>query len=119
MLIKPKETIMRYPYECEPCNVTYTIIKHHSKIDDPEKCNHCNGELVRRIAQNQSFSGADEWDYKEYNPGLGCWTKGTKHAEKIAKERGLECVGNTDMNKWEASKKKEKDQAREKAWDAL
>lgn len=32
-----------------------------------------------------------------YNHGLGCVTHGTRHAEKIAKTRGLTPIGDTDF----------------------
>lgn len=39
-------------------------------------------------------------EHAEYNPGLGCITKNSKHRAEIAKRKGLVEVGNEDVSNW-------------------
>lgn len=86
---------MIYEYEC--CEV-FEVIKSLAEIDRPEKCVEC-GKPARRIISKSNFYGADDWDNAQFCPGLGQYVKSNKHRAKLAKDRGLEEVGNEDMGK--------------------
>lgn len=88
----------RYPYICTACSHDFDVIKSVRQIDDPEACQKC-GSICRRYLVPVNFNGASDWDKAEYNPGLGCIVKNTKHRERIAKERGLIEVGSEDVER--------------------
>lgn len=65
------------------------------KIDDYEftgdRCKEC-GDCVE---VEKTFATQDLTP--RFNQGLGCVTNGTRHAEKIAKEKGLIPIGDATM----------------------
>lgn len=87
---------MIYEYEC--CDDVFEVIKPVSDIDLPEDCPHCK-KPARRIISKSNFYGADDWDNATFCPGLGQVIKSNKHRAKIARQRGLEEIGNEDMGK--------------------
>jgi hypothetical protein len=48
----------------------------------------------RFIAGTRFFIGASDWDKAEYNPALGCVTRNAQHRRQIARDRGVEEIGN-------------------------
>ena len=109
---------MIYPYACA-CGHEFDVIKSYKDIDNPESCKECGAENVERVIAPSALYGINEWDYNEYNHGLGCWTKGTKHAEKIAKSRGLEPVGNESIESIDKRNEADKARKRKRMWDEL
>jgi len=81
---------MIYEYECPDCDTRFEKVKHHSKSKEPENCIKCD-TLAHRV---MSLVRLTKVEKHEYNPGLGCVTKGKKHREEICKRRGLVEVGN-------------------------
>ena len=98
---------MIYEYKC--CGEVFEVVKRLAEFDRPEDCPKC-GEVARRIISRTSFYGADDWDKAQYCPGLGQVVKSDKHRRQIAKSKGLEEVGNEDMNKiakgWDADRRR-------------
>ena len=84
-----------YPYACpsSSCCHTWEVVKKVADLDRAEECPQC-GEMGRRFIARTHFYGASDWDKAEYNPGLGCVVKNSKHRAQIAKERGLVEIGN-------------------------
>lgn len=75
----------------------WTVMTSISTRNDPQDCPKCGKAGTRASymdAPNIDKTAAGSWNQQSYNPGLGCWTNSTKHAEQIAKERGLEPLGN-------------------------
>jgi hypothetical protein len=52
----------------------------------------------------------------EYNPGLGCYTESTRHAERIASRRGLEPIGTEPVDKLHKTFEKKREEKREERW---
>ncbi len=110
---------MIYPYQCDQCRHKFEVIKSHREMDQNEACPSCltivSGKSTdeggcRYIARTH-FYGAKVED-AEFNPGLGCITKGKKDRERIARQRGLIEVGNEcpdAMHKREEQTLKERD----------
>lgn len=94
---------MIYEYECPDCNHNFDVIKHHSQYNSPENCIKC-GALARKIINTAPMTAKVE--KHEYNPGLGCVTKGKKHREEICKQRGLVEVGTENISKIHKTSKK-------------
>jgi putative FmdB family regulatory protein len=111
-----------YPYRCPSCSKEFEVVKSVRDIDVVEYCPQCADIGVRYISRT-SFFGASDWDKQEYNVGLGCVTKNSKHRDKIAKERGLVEIGNEDCEKTMASQDKKLndriEEATKPAYDAL
>lgn len=107
-----------YDYACEPCRVHFDVSKRMSDSETEEHCPRCAGvaqKLPSLFAVDKTAAGA--WNQASYNPGLGCWTKSTKHAEQIAKSRGLEPVGNETAESIQKYTKGRIEKAREERWE--
>ena len=113
------EVLIIYPYRCDDgCQHEFDIYKSYKDIDNTEHCPECNVVSQRKIAPSNLYA-VGEWDYNEYNHGLGCWTKGTKHAEKIARSRGLEPVGNESVESLDKRNEADKARRHKAAWDSV
>ena len=110
---------MIYPYSCDlGCNHKFDVYKSYKDIENVEHCPECGKVAERKIAPSALY-GIDEWDYNTFNHGLGCWTKGTKHAEKIAKSRGLEPVGNESIESLDKRNTSDKARRHKESWDRV
>lgn len=107
---------MNYPYECD-CGFKADVMKPLSEIDRAEYCIHCGSQMERKIGRS-NFYGASVED-AAFDPVFGCVIKDSKHRKALAKERGWEEVGNTDMNKWYDEKQKEKQKETEHYYDEV
>lgn len=108
---------MLYPYHCGGCDKSTDIVKPASEATREEPCPSC-GTVLTRIWTGFQIVGAKVED-REYNLGLGCVTKGKRHREEIAKQKGLIEIGSetpTTLHK-ESVVKRAKE--REKEWDNL
>jgi hypothetical protein len=85
--------------------------------DDPQSCPKCGTPGTRQIdLPNLDKTSAGSWNQQSYNPGLGCWTKSTKHAEQIAKQRGLEPIGNEPVDNLHKNFEKQREETRAERW---
>ena len=84
---------MIYPYTCESCG-DYEVIKSHTECTRPEPCPNCQQIGSRVWTVPQIDTSVCHQDY-EFNPGLGCVIKNKAHRKQVAKQMGLEEVGNT------------------------
>jgi putative FmdB family regulatory protein len=82
-----------YEYRCEPCDHEFEVFKSMSEYATPESCPKCQGSTHKLISKPNGFINAAV-EHPEYNPGLGCVVKNRAHRAQIAKEKGLEEVGN-------------------------
>lgn len=83
---------MIYPYKCAMCEHKWEVPKFVRHIDMPELCPKCSSQGIRYISRT-SFYGA-KVEEAEFNHGLGCVTKSADHRKQLAKQRGLEEIGN-------------------------
>ena len=88
--------VMRYPYTCEACGAKWEVIKSVRQIDEPEHCAKCQTP-GRRYISRTSFYGAAVED-AEYNPAFGCVIKNSAHRKALAKQRGMEEIGNESLD---------------------
>ena len=109
-----------YPYRCQDgaCEYEFEVIKSMAEIDRPEICLRCAKPAQRYIGRTH-FTGAADWNRQEWNPGLGCYTKGWKDAEKKAKSRGLEPIGNEKPETIHKHHEKARAEKWRKGWEAL
>lgn len=108
---------MIYEYKCPSCNNRFEVVKRVKEFDKPELCK-CGFEAKRQIARRQFFYGAKVED-AEYCPAVGQVVKNNKHRRQIAKQRGWEEVGNTDMNAWADKKQRELEQERQREYNKI
>lgn len=109
---------MVYPYVCNLCEYEFDVIKKLADFERPENCPQCRGIARRGVcapAINKTAAGS--WNQVEFNPGLGCWTKSHKHAEQIAKSRGMEPVGNEDPEKIHKHYEKQREETRRQRYE--
>lgn len=109
---------MLYPYVC-PSDHRFEVVKSVREIDSEEKCPECGEVAKRTIAVRQSFSNAGDWRGPEYCPALGQVVKSDAHRRKLARERGLEEVGNENVNKIAKENSKQIERAKEKDYEQL
>ena len=110
-----------YPYKCPSCNKSHDIIKKIADIDIIEKCSSCQTEMgpkCRLVTGGEFMYAAVE--ESEYNVGLGCVTHGRKHRAQIARDRGLEEIGNSeDPRKTWDRLEKDREQKTKRGWDEI
>lgn len=86
-------------------------------MDLVQACPTCGSHGTRQLtAPNIDKTAAGSWNQQSYNHGLGCWTKSQKHAEQIAKSRGLEPVGNEPPDNLHKAAEKTQQEIRDKRW---
>ena len=107
---------VNYPYECK-CGYKTDVSKSLSDIDRPENCIHCGSQMDRKIGRS-NFYGQGVED-AVFDPVFGCVIENSKHRRALAKEKGWEEVGNTDMNKWYDEKQREKQKETERYYDEV
>ena len=100
---------MIYPYECKNCGHRFEVTKRIAEADNPEHCGKCSSLAKRYIAKRQSFYGAKVED-AEYCPATGQVVRNQKHRRQIARDMGLEEVGNDSGEYW---KQRELDKEKE------
>ncbi len=109
---------MIYDYRCLKCEFEFEVIKRLADIDRVENCPECGGSTDRFIGRAAHVhSSAGDWNRVEFNAGLGCWTKGNKHASQIAKSRGLIEVGNEKPDTIHKHFDQQRKETREQRWN--
>lgn len=98
------------------CDQEWDVIKRVAALDDPEPCPQCQEPGVRQIVA-VNFTGADDWNTQTFNPALGCYTRNTLHARRLAKGRGMEEVGTEPPEKIHAKFERDKEEKRQARWD--
>jgi hypothetical protein len=83
--------------------------------NDPQSCPSCGSSGERQVTAAY-FNGASDWNTQSWNPGLGCYTKSHKEAEKIAKSRGLEPIGNENPDNIHKHYEKQREETKERRW---
>ena len=81
---------MIYPYHCEPCDVSFDVIKHHDYSNRPEPCVRCGVDVV-----NQDYRAKD---IRGFVSTEGDWTGGkmvtqlpSTHPDyMVSSQRGME-----------------------------
>jgi putative FmdB family regulatory protein len=78
-----------YEYACNNCEKSFEVVKRMSELEretyGSQECPSCGLTNTYRMISRTHFYGASDWDKAEYNPGLGCITKNSRHRDRIAK----------------------------------
>lgn len=107
---------MIYPYRC-PGAHEFEVYKPIADIAREEKCPQCGEVAVRYIARTH-FYGAKVED-AEWNPAFGQVVKNTKHRKQLAKEKGMEEIGNEPVENVHKHFEKQKERELEQSWDKV
>jgi hypothetical protein len=92
-----------YDYLCDSCNTPKTVQK---KISESERAEYCPcGSQLRKLPAVFYHHGAAV-ENASYNPGLGQVVNNNKHAEQIAKRKGLVCIGDDSLDHIKPPKRK-------------
>ena len=108
---------MIYEYHCKKCDTLFDVAKSVSERDSEERCT-C-GEVAGRIPfPRMTYLNQTRVENAEYNPGLGCVTKNSKHRKEIAKRQGLVEIGNdyASGESQQKAMKKYREEKREQSW---
>lgn len=109
---------MIYPYRCMECAFSFEVIKSVKDIDNQEYCPQCKAEGKRYITPPHLY-GISDWDKAEFNPGLGCVIKNSKHRKQVAKQMGVEEVGSEPIEKIHKHFDDMREKKRDLEWEKL
>lgn len=107
---------MTYEYYCPACKYIFDVFKSHKDMERNETCESCGEFAERKFIPSRVHFTKTSVEHAEYNPGLGCVTKGSKDRAEIAKRKGLIEVGNENPDKIEKEFAKDRESARERSW---
>lgn len=104
-----------YPHFCHKCAHDWDVVTTIAERNDPAPCPKCRtvGERQLTVA---GINGAADWNTQSFNPGLGCYTKNTRDARRIAKSRGYQEVGNEPVESIHKAYDKQRADAKQKRW---
>ena len=91
---------MIYEFDCS-CGTEWTESRQIADRHEPSKCGGCGVHVQKREIPSRlgGIYGAADWNTQCFNHGLGTGVRNNLHAQKIAKERRLNCVGDDDVDK--------------------
>ena len=105
-----------YMWTCDPCERDWDVVCRIAERDEPSPCPKCQATGKRVEILRTNFTGASDWNVQGFNPGLGCYTKSTKHAREIAKRRGMEEVGSEKLETIHKHFDKQREETRAERW---
>lgn len=108
---------MIYEYRCDECDLVTDVVKSHRDMEREERCQACTRVMTRILFSPRLHLLHTRVEHPEWNPGLGCVVKNRIDRARIARERGLEEVGNESPDAMVEDK--EKDRAKSMRWDSL
>jgi hypothetical protein len=108
---------MIYEYHCPKCDILFDVVKPASAMQDVEHCGKCQMVSDRQFVPSRVWFNGTSVEHAEYNPGLGCIVKNSSHRKEIAKQKGLEEIGNETPEKLHKYFDQVREEKREKAWD--
>ena len=103
-----------YDFDCRECG-PYEHFCGISDYDRNTPCPDCGKVGNRVFVRNGMFTGERVED-AEYNPGLGCVTKNSKHRAEIAKQKGLIEIGNENPGSVRNNAERERHERRNKPY---
>jgi putative FmdB family regulatory protein len=106
-----------YVYRCISCGVTSEIVKSIKLASQEEICDKCQVTLDKVYTPFQILGARVE--NAEFNPGLGCVVKNSKHRKEIADRKGLVEVGNETPDTLYKETVVKKEKQREREWNDL
>lgn len=106
---------MVYEYHCPECRKRFDVIKSASEMEREETCG-CGAVARRQFVPSRVHFIGTAVQHPEFNPGLGCIVKNSKHRTEVAKQKGLVEVGNEPVDKIHKHFEREREERREKAW---
>lgn len=107
-----------YDYSHESCGLRWEVAKPMRESDTPEACPKC-GEVGVKLPSLCAIdkTAAGGWNEQQMHPALGCYTRSTQHARKIAKSRGMEEVGTEPPEKIHAAMDRQRADTAERRWE--
>ncbi len=107
-----------YPHICSSCGRDWDVYCSVATRDDEHLCPCCYGRGHRQITiPNIDKSAAADWNTPHFNPALGQVVQSNKHAQKIAKAKGLIEVGNEKPENIHKHFEKQREQAHKDRWE--
>lgn len=108
-----------YDWLCEKCELEFETVESITEYTGRKTCDAC-GNPTRRIYTRCKFhfTGTKIED-AEFNPGLGKITKSKAHREELAKQLGVEEIGNEKPEKIHKHFDSARDEKIKKSWDEV
>lgn len=110
---------MIYAYNCPNCALTFDVVKVVDLIERSEHCSRCGEISTRQFFPQRLYFTGTKVEHAEYNPGLGCITRNANHRNEIAKQKGLEEIGNEAPDKIHKHFDKRREEKREEIWNKV
>ncbi len=109
---------MIYAYHCDACGHAFDVVKPVSEYNAPELCERkaCGAPARREPFPRRTFLHGTSVLDAEYNPGLGCIVKSAEHRREIAKQKGLEEIGNEPPEAIHKHFDTRREEQRERQW---
>lgn len=109
-----------YEFKCEGCGLLFDVVRSITEFTRDLDCTSCGKKSDLQVSSNRNlFSVSGIPESPQFNPGLGAVTKGTKHAERLAKERGMIPVGNEKVETVNKYFDKVKDDKAKRSWEDI
>lgn len=108
---------MVYPYYCEHCDLEFDVTKSMHESSREERCIHC-GKVMTRVYLPPVGGRTDssKVDYSGYNPAFGQHVKNKRHAQELAKRKGMVEIGNEKVETVHKHFDSERELRRKKRW---
>lgn len=108
-----------YDFACDKCSLEFEFIESIKEYTGLKNCTQC-GKQMRRIYKYCTFHhvGAKVED-AEFNIGLGRITKSTAHRKELAKQLGVEEIGNESPDRLHKHFDKTREDKLKKSWDEV
>jgi putative FmdB family regulatory protein len=108
-----------YRYKCPTCEHQFDIYKGFSEIDNLEKCPSCGRGLIEgknRVIGVAQFFG-EKPDDPFYSIPLGKMVSSKKEMRSIAKSKGWEEMGSSNIEKHIESSDRDRERKAQEKWD--
>jgi hypothetical protein len=106
-----------YDFYCPKCDKNFETIESIATYDGDGECPNCKNISNERIFTSRVHFIGTKVEDREFNHGLGIVTKGKRHREQEAKERGLIEVGSDSFAKNHEAMDKAREARAKKRWE--
>lgn len=108
-----------YDYLCEKCEFDFEIIKSISEHSRKEDCPRCGNPSEQDFSRCRPHFIGTKIEDAEFNPGLGKITKSKRHREELARQLGVEEVGNEKPESIHKHFDTSREEKLKKSWDEV
>ena len=108
-----------YDWFCEKCEIEEEVIQSIKEYTGKWDCPMCGNPGRRIYSRCQWYFTGTKIEDAEFNPGLGRITKSKAHRKELAKQMGVEEVGNEKPEAIHKHFDTSREQKLKKSWDEV